>query len=476
MKAVFVFLGAALWVWSGLSYAEEIKKAPPGSLRYLEVLHQAIADCDEQMLAVVLKMNPTLVNEAESLSGDYNGPWGAFVAPTPLMRSTQCLSNQVMLILLNTPGVKIDGFDDEYDDTALMYAALGGDLPKVQLLLKYGARVKQLPQRNSYDTPLMYAVQGANLDIIKLLIQRGADVNAIGWRTSVLGHIVHIREENSDRTDEVLQLLMRYGAEVNLKPKQSYQSPLSYAIELINAPAAEALFKVNARVERWMLFDLAYWFAEKNRILVHPENGDKAIRTYLTQALASRAIRIAEPLLNKGADVNYVSASWSDSTPLFVMFRVGFFDYEWGAMNKGARKFIKFLLDKGADPSKPSMKDECGGWGGACSALDAAVSRSLDPEIIRMLVSKMSAEAINRPWGGVFDTALSVTLSKWWPTRQNVNVILQIVEILLQAGARVDIKGKKGQTALEILEELKSNKKAVQFVQDIEALFKKYAG
>jgi len=60
-------------------------------------------------------------------------------------------------------------------DVALVDAALSGDLPKVQTLLKQGASI----EATAFDglTPLDAAAKEGHLEVLKYLLDRGASVN-----------------------------------------------------------------------------------------------------------------------------------------------------------------------------------------------------------------------------------------------------------------------------------------------------------
>ena len=70
-------------------------------------------------------------------------------------------------------GANIDRADD-YQLTALHFAASFVQLEVCRLLLDWGANVD--PMDKWKDTPLYYTVQFGHLSVVKLLVERGADV------------------------------------------------------------------------------------------------------------------------------------------------------------------------------------------------------------------------------------------------------------------------------------------------------------
>ena len=74
--------------------------------------------------------------------------------------------------LLARPATDVNALN-QAGESALMMAALKGDLAGVQLLLDRGARVNQ-----SGWSPLHYAATGPEPKVVQLLLDRGADIDA----------------------------------------------------------------------------------------------------------------------------------------------------------------------------------------------------------------------------------------------------------------------------------------------------------
>ncbi len=91
---------------------------------------------------------------------------------TGLILAIRNQSPKVASALLAQKGIDIDALNTS-GESALMMAALKGDLPAVKLLLDRGARVNQPGW-----APLHYAATGPELKVIALLLERGADINA----------------------------------------------------------------------------------------------------------------------------------------------------------------------------------------------------------------------------------------------------------------------------------------------------------
>lgn len=121
-----------------------------------------------------------------------------------------------------------DDWNMPWDQTALMYAARGGHLESVQVLLKAGASVSA-KDKNARDSmgenqPLHHAMASRNPAVIEELISAGADVNALNmFGDTPLNRAI---EENNL---EAARLLLKRGATVNLKSKRRCRPPLCAA-------------------------------------------------------------------------------------------------------------------------------------------------------------------------------------------------------------------------------------------------------
>ncbi|KAK8132239.1 hypothetical protein PG999_000412 [Apiospora kogelbergensis] len=98
---------------------------------------------------------------------------------------------------------------DNQGRTALLWAAIRGDVPVIQTLIRFGA--DQRPALNG-STPLHYAVQAHTPDAIQVLLDHGADVAAKNaWNVTPL----HYAAANRDDVAYVLPLLAAPRADLN---------------------------------------------------------------------------------------------------------------------------------------------------------------------------------------------------------------------------------------------------------------------
>jgi ankyrin repeat protein len=82
--------------------------------------------------------------------------------------------NLALIKNLLDKGANVNG-RDEFDYTALMYAASCGHEKTVELLLNYGANINS---KNNDNTALIMALKNGNKEIAELLIDKGANVNS----------------------------------------------------------------------------------------------------------------------------------------------------------------------------------------------------------------------------------------------------------------------------------------------------------
>ena len=127
---------------------------------------------------------------------------------TPIGKARQLKCAQLLL----ASGADVNHTTRFADWTALMIAALDGDIDITQLLLDSGADVNTVTTRNGWSA-LVSAVVGGHYECSELLIECGADVNIticpvrLGWvhRKSVLGFAADVGNM------EIIKLLLRRG-------------------------------------------------------------------------------------------------------------------------------------------------------------------------------------------------------------------------------------------------------------------------
>ncbi|XP_044739520.1 putative ankyrin repeat protein RF_0381 isoform X1 [Chrysoperla carnea] len=136
-----------------------------------------------------------------------------------LLSDTNCTEPYGMeaVLLLISHGADVNAMTDARHDyrTVLHYAVLSGNKDIVNLLIKQGARLNYDSDEYGKPSPLDLAILKGDLDLIRLLIGAGADVN---FSSPVIGTPLHVAcSDNISNRLEILQLLLKSGADPNLK-------------------------------------------------------------------------------------------------------------------------------------------------------------------------------------------------------------------------------------------------------------------
>jgi len=149
--------------------------------------------------------------------------------------------------------VTVDSFLEKYElssvlehgsagMTALHYAAYENNPEAVKVLIAGGAKVdardvEDFP-RGGGGTPLFFALRSGCYEASLALLQAGADVNHAATVGPPITNMLSVGHEGlHDNSDEMLALVLRYGADVNATPswKKPEGSSLPFA-DLFNGP------------------------------------------------------------------------------------------------------------------------------------------------------------------------------------------------------------------------------------------------
>ncbi|ARF02627.1 SWPV1-008 [Shearwaterpox virus] len=239
---------------------------------------------------------------------------------------------------------------DEIDNTALHYAVLSNNNNITQLLVDYKADIKECDgylllhavKANNIDiikillnnginvnyvndkgyTALHYAVENNKLDIVNLLLGKGANIEIVN-ECSFINNIIKFRFTNyynmielmlsykanvnnihdnyaplhlaiDEEDEEIIKLLIRYGADINIKNTYNDSSPLHHAVKSVNKNILKILLDKGADVN------------SLNRYGCTP----------IYYAVCNNNIDVVNILLEYGADVNVIDLS--GNTPLTV--------------------------------------------------------------------------------------------------------------------------------------------------------------
>ncbi len=302
---------------------------------------------------------------------------GAFAATSGDAKIVEAAKNQDIATLraLIRQHADVNAMDVE-GMTPLLWAAYKNDLEAVKLLIGAGANVKAA---NRYDvTPLEEAANNGNGEMIELLLKGGADPNAkFGEGETPL--------MTAARTGSLagVKALLAKGAKVDTAEEYRGQTALMFAAAANQAEVAKALVAAGADVNARSL----YYEFKFRKVAAGGTQANYSLGGLTPLMYASRqgAMDAAKVLVEAGADVNKAEPEFG-VTPLLDAIYNDHYDLAAYLVEKGAdikpgalylavemrnldyngnhpRKpvtdkmdelaFIKFLLDRGADPNAP---------------------------------------------------------------------------------------------------------------------------
>jgi ankyrin repeat protein len=202
-------------------------------------------------------------------------------------------------------------------NTALIAAIKVDSDSMLRLLLRNGADPNQPGFSNSDESdslsPLDQACGRGNVSGVRILLRAGADMS----RGCALGSIFSGRKVSSDCGEEILEILLKYGADVN---KRHYDN---------DTPLQKAIMEEE--------FDCAYRLIEAGACINDSASKGERGLTALQAAVSVGNVDMVEHLLLRGADVNAPAAVANGVTALQA------------ATIKGYLRIAQILLEHGAD-------------------------------------------------------------------------------------------------------------------------------
>lgn len=286
--------------------------------------------------------------------------------------------------------------------TALAWAVFLDDATAAEMLLAAGARVNTADEYG--ETPLTLACNHGNAALIKKLIDAGADVNAIRWD----GTTALMIAANSGSV-EAVKLLAERGANVNAVETRKGQTALMWAASESHSGAVQELIAhgADAKAVSKGGYTPLIFAAIKNdaksvkSILAAGADANTTLPDGSPVLIAAAAFRSAEAaiaLVDGGADVKV--SDRRGNTPLHT------------AAQLGDAELVKKLLAKGADPNAKNAK---------------ALARS----------GPGSNGPFRPPAGEISPLHVAAKANQ-----------LQVVKLLVAAGADPKLKGEDGTTLL----------------------------
>jgi len=339
---------------------------------------------------------------------------------TPLFIAVKNKHKPVVEYLLSK-GTRIDEKNGQDGTTALYKACADGSLDIAIVLVDAGADVN-LKSSHGF-TPLFIAAENKHKPVVEYLLSKGARVN----EKNGPHELTAIYKACADGLLDIVTVLVNAGADLNLKSTEGF-SPLFAAVQNKHKPVVEYLLSKGARVDE--------------------KNGPKGVSA-LYRACFDGSLDIAKVLVDAGADVNLKSTE--GFTPLYI------------AVGNKRKPLVEYLLSKGAPVDEKNGPDGVAALFRACyvGSLDivkvlvdagadvnhkdnigftcfyAAVQEKHKP-IIEYLLSK--GVRVNETNGQNNDTPLH---------KACVSGSLEVVKILVNAGADINAVNKQGKSSLD---------------------------
>jgi hypothetical protein len=133
-------------------------------------------------------------------------------------------------------------------DTKLIRAVRNENINEIKTLLDAGANINAVQDESLPLTPLIIAAQSCNIEIAELLIKRGADVNLKGGTWIGTPLLEAATKSSEPQCFAIMNLFIEHGANVNLKSGGYDATPLHMSAHSGNLEACELLIKKGADI------------------------------------------------------------------------------------------------------------------------------------------------------------------------------------------------------------------------------------
>jgi len=334
--------------------------------------------------------------------------------------------------------------------TALQWAVYDGNAAEVRRLLKAGADASLA---NSYGaSPMTLAAEVGNTEILKLLVEAGANADSPNpdGQTALLAVA---------RTGNVTaaQFLIDHGATVDAKEKWGGQTALMWASARRHPEMMKLLIAKGANVDASSTNrDYQRHVTAEGR----PKNLDTGGLTPLLYATRENCMACVKLLLEKGADINLPDPDGVSPLHLAIM------NSNWD--------IAKYLIVSGADVNQWDIYGEAPLYTviGNRTKLDGGKG-SIDPQnetdgttILHMLIDRgadTNMQLFFRPAGL---SGKTVTRGSTPLIRAATNADLEIVKLLLEHGADVNLEMADRQTpTMAVLSGRANEKQALELIR-----------
>ncbi|XP_062333077.1 ankyrin repeat and KH domain-containing protein 1-like isoform X2 [Osmerus eperlanus] len=313
-------------------------------------------------------------------------------SPTPLSQPpSQSPANMASppSVLPLYPSVDIDAHTESNHDTALTLACAGGHEELVSVLIARGANIEHRDKKGF--TPLILAATAGHVGVVEVLLDKGGDIEAQSERTKD----TPLSLACSGGRQEVVELLLLRGANKEHRNVSDY-TPLSLAASGGYVNIIKILLNAGAEI--------------------NSRTGSKLGISPLMLAAMNGHVPAVKLLLDMGSDIN-AQIETNRNTALTL------------ACFQGRAEVVSLLLDRKANVEHraktgltPLMEAASGGYA----------------EVGRVLLDK-GADVNAPPVPSSRDTALTIAADKGH---------YKFCELLINRGAHIDVRNKKGNTPL----------------------------
>lgn len=346
---------------------------------------------------------------------------------------------------------------NDYGAGPLWLAATKGSAAMVEKLLNAGANPNAVLL--SGETVLMAAVHAGNVDVVKSLLAKGADVNAKenrGAQTPLMWAV-------AERRSEVARLLMERGADIQAKSKAGL-TPFLFAVQVGDLDSARMFLDAGADVNAAapdgrspLLIAGAGGYEALGIFLLskgaNPSAADRRGYTVLHHAAAGGKLELVKALLAAGVNpnsralrerpnagpnsiVDYPPVSVVGATPLFL------------AAEAANADVVRLLAANGADPQLPTNENTTP----LMVAAGAGVYQDLANELAHEDWKKRHLETSKALVQLGVD--LNAAGENGWTALHAATYmgLDELIQLLVEKGARMDVMDNFGQTPLSIAE------------------------
>lgn len=413
-----------------------------------------------------------------------NAPAGEGIRPTPLI--TAAMKGQLVVAkYLLDHGADVNGLSGNHGAVPLTAAAENGHKAMVELLLARGADVS-----GRGLNPFYLAVSKGYLAVAEVLLANKADVNAPSGTDAF--RLRPVQAAARDGRTDLLQMLIQNGADVNVTNSMG-ETALKFAVANNNISAVKLLLAAKASIdprdfngETPLHAAAARGNVEmvslllKSGAAVDATNNNQAtplllavlggytesVRTLLQHKAEpnhSGTVRLPNGNMLNGWQADYLAMYNAKNDILKLLLDAGAnakTNYEiFDAISKNNSEAVQILLDHGVDPN---AKDREG-----FTPLSSALKQNRSSRIVAALLEKGADPNKRDADGGtpLFHVQTAEAARLLIERKADVNATLtdgftplmvaqgttNILELLLESGAKVDAQNTNGDTALHCM-------------------------